>query len=129
MESNRYKVLRLYCTGMRKAQIARQLGISRERVNQILFATTGIYNPPLIDYSKIDWQKMDKLRKSLRITEREIAENAGCSRATVTRIFAGEPEYIHGVAVVKVLRSFKKMVSDLSGKQSKLASEVFPEDQ
>ena len=73
---------------LNKASVARDLGISRERVGQIVKRATGTKNPILKYAQQLDWRLLNELRITFGISYTILANRANTNPVTSRHIFS-----------------------------------------
>ena len=89
------KVIEEYLkSNLNKSRVAELLGVSRERIGQIIKEVYGTRNP-LVNYAtEIDWKLFNQIRNVFNIPVSRLGRMAGCQNTTVSRVLTNQKEYI-----------------------------------
>jgi len=78
---------------LNKAAVARELGVSRERIGQIIEKIYGRRNP-LVNYAQdIDWKLFRDIKDVFGISVNQLAKKCKRHPSTVSRILSGNKAY------------------------------------
>lgn len=124
------QVLDLYKEMGNMAAVGRELGISRQRVHQMIdkFEDGGGF---AVQYTeRINWKLLNKLREEARISYSEIAEASETNVGTCRHVFNGREAYISNKrrnsnhSAVRIANTMFKLIDERLRNLSKLVDQV-----
>lgn len=88
------QVLKEYLkNNLNKAKVAELLGVSRERIGQIIAEIYGKRNP-LVNYAEeINWKLFNDIKKIFGISTNVLARKAGCSPDAIRHILINDKRW------------------------------------
>ena len=107
------EILEAFLGGENKAEIGRRVKLTRERVGQIVEEMTLSRSPEWIAGLRVDWKKLNSLRRELEISHNRIAQRTGRSISTVIRVMNGDPLYINTPAALDVVTGLVQEANEL----------------
>lgn len=98
-----------FLNGARKTELARKHGISKQRIEKILEQITGSTSPSHLMNIDLDWKELNRIRRTLNISETMIAKNIKVSLDTVRHVFSGDGRYTKTQSASKVFAEFLRL--------------------
>lgn len=109
-----------------KSAVAKELGVSRERIGQIIAEVYGTRNP-IVNYAgQIDWKLFNQIAKVFGISMNVLSRKAKCNPHSVRHILINDKKWVKNVRRSKNNVSVKiaKAILDIAQKRLERLNKV-----